>query len=175
MYLKKYRLWLVCICLKYGWRNKLTAIWACVFSTQLIVAYFFNSPARMKKRGWLNASHFQGGQGKKFQNGQTEPKLCFGLPDGVHRYAERRSLFGAKRQILLILSIFAVWTFLTSPFELSPSENSPQVFPLCFKVLTSELYYLLCIYTIQKIQNLFHRTYPMPYLFWQWYRLLFCL
>ena len=37
------------------------------------------------------------GIGKNAQNGQTEPKtkqkLCFWGPDGVQRYAERRSLF----------------------------------------------------------------------------------
>ena len=30
---------------------------------------------------------------KIVQNGQTEPKHSFGEPEGVQRYAERRSLF----------------------------------------------------------------------------------
>ena len=33
------------------------------------------------------------GFGKIVQNGQTEPKQSLGLPEGVQRYAERRSLF----------------------------------------------------------------------------------
>ena len=37
------------------------------------------------------------GIGKKLWNRQTEPKLKFGLPEGVHKYVERLSLPIARK------------------------------------------------------------------------------
>ena len=44
------------------------------------------------------------GIGKKVQNGLTQPKLCFGLPEGVQKHVERLSLFITKS--ILIPKIF---------------------------------------------------------------------
>ena len=41
------------------------------------------------------------GIGKKLWNQQTEPKRSFGIPEGVHRYVERRSLLIARKGTIL--------------------------------------------------------------------------
>ena len=54
-----------------------------------------------KSIDFFNSLSFPKGIGKKLWNQQTEPKRSFGIPEGVHRYVERRGLLIARKEIIL--------------------------------------------------------------------------